>query len=114
MPAGLGHHNTRNASGVATRPQRTLLPIRQNLRPNSRGTGLNGACIISAALADQPIAGLNGSVSMIPEDFLKTLQPMGKIASVQDVVDAVLYLAQANQVAGEALHVDGGSQAGRW
>jgi NAD(P)-dependent dehydrogenase (short-subunit alcohol dehydrogenase family) len=108
---------------------------------------------ITAALADQPIAGINGSVSMItkgglntvirclaieyaregirfnavapgvvdtpmhkddPKDFLKTLQPMGEIASVKDVVDAVLYLAQAGQVTGEVLHVDGGSHAGRW
>jgi hypothetical protein len=27
------------------------------------------------------------------KDFLKTLQPMGKMADVTDVVDAVLYLA---------------------
>jgi NAD(P)-dependent dehydrogenase (short-subunit alcohol dehydrogenase family) len=49
-----------------------------------------------------------------PKDFLKTLQPMGKIASVKDVVDAVLYLAQAGQVTGEVLHVDGGAHTGRW
>jgi len=49
-----------------------------------------------------------------PKDFLKTLQPMGKIASVKDVVDAVLYLAQAGQVTGEVIHVDGGAHAGRW
>lgn len=49
-----------------------------------------------------------------PKDFLKTLQPMGKIASVSDVVDAVLYLAEARQVTGEVLHVDGGAHAGRW
>jgi NAD(P)-dependent dehydrogenase (short-subunit alcohol dehydrogenase family) len=48
------------------------------------------------------------------KDFLKTLQPMGRIADVKDVVDAVLYLAQANQVTGEVLHVDGGAHAGRW
>ena len=36
MPAGLGHHNTRTQSGVAARPQGTLLSIRQNVRPNSR------------------------------------------------------------------------------
>jgi NAD(P)-dependent dehydrogenase (short-subunit alcohol dehydrogenase family) len=48
-----------------------------------------------------------------PKDFLKTLQPMGKIADVADVVDAVLYLAQA-QVSGEVLHVNGGAHAGRW
>ena len=49
-----------------------------------------------------------------PKDSLKALQPMGKIADVKDVVDAVLYLAQAGQVTGEVLHVDGGAHAGRW
>jgi NAD(P)-dependent dehydrogenase (short-subunit alcohol dehydrogenase family) len=39
---------------------------------------------------------------------------MGRIADVEDVVDAVLYLAQAGQVTGEVLHVDGGVHAGRW
>lgn len=45
---------------------------------------------------------------------LQTRQPMGKIASVQDIVDAVMYLAHAYQVTGEVLHVDGGAHAGRW
>jgi len=49
-----------------------------------------------------------------PKDFLKTLQPMGRFATVKDVVDAVLYLARADQVTGEVLHVDGGAHAGRW
>jgi NAD(P)-dependent dehydrogenase (short-subunit alcohol dehydrogenase family) len=49
-----------------------------------------------------------------PKDVLKTLQPMGRIASVRDVVDAVLYLADAGQVTGEVLHVDGGAHAGKW
>ena len=33
---GLGHHNARTQSGVAARPQGTLLSVRQNVRPNSR------------------------------------------------------------------------------
>ena len=49
-----------------------------------------------------------------PKDRLKTLQPMGKIASIGDIADAVLYLARAEQVTGEVLHVDGGAHAGRW
>ncbi|MFZ3216582.1 MAG: SDR family oxidoreductase [Candidatus Acidiferrales bacterium] len=49
-----------------------------------------------------------------PKDFLETFQPMGKIVQVKDVVDAVLYLAEAGQVTGEVLHVDGGAHAGRW
>jgi NAD(P)-dependent dehydrogenase (short-subunit alcohol dehydrogenase family) len=108
---------------------------------------------ITASSADQPIAGDNGSVSMITKgglntvtrslaieyakegirfnavapgvvdtpmhksdsrEFLKTLQPMGKMVAVKDIVDAVLYLSQAGQVTGEVLHVDGGAHAGRW
>jgi NAD(P)-dependent dehydrogenase (short-subunit alcohol dehydrogenase family) len=49
-----------------------------------------------------------------PKEFLKTLQPMGQIAAVSDVVDAVLYLTAAGQVTGEILRVDGGSHVGRW
>jgi NAD(P)-dependent dehydrogenase (short-subunit alcohol dehydrogenase family) len=49
-----------------------------------------------------------------PKDSLRTLQPMGTIVEVRDIVDAVLYLAEANQITGEVLHVDGGAHAGRW
>jgi NAD(P)-dependent dehydrogenase (short-subunit alcohol dehydrogenase family) len=47
-------------------------------------------------------------------EFLKTLQPMGRMVAVGDIVDAVLYLAWAGQVTGEVLHVDGGAHAGCW
>ena len=43
-----------------------------------------------------------------------TLQPTMKMATVKDVVDAVLYLAQAGHVSGEILHVDGAAPARRW
>lgn len=126
----------------------TQLAVKQMLKQRS-----GSVVTITGALADNPIAGVNASVSMMtkgglntvtrqlaieyakegirfnavapgvvdtplhrdnPKDFLKTLQPMGKIATVKDVVDAVLYLAQADQVTGEVLHVDGGAHAGRW
>lgn len=48
------------------------------------------------------------------KDAMKTFQPMGKIVEIKDIVDAVLYLAEAGQVTGEVLHVDGGAHAGRW
>lgn len=48
------------------------------------------------------------------KDVLKTFQPMGKIVEIKDIIDAVLYLAEAGQVTGEVLHVDGGAHAGRW
>jgi NAD(P)-dependent dehydrogenase (short-subunit alcohol dehydrogenase family) len=49
-----------------------------------------------------------------PKDFLKTLQPLGKMQDVKDIVDAIVYLSEAPQVTGEVLHVDGGAHAGKW
>ena len=110
-------------------------------------------CVVSitAALADRPIAGVNGSVSMITKGGLNsatqnlateyakdgirfnavapgevdtpmhpnnpndsTLQRAIRRATVKDIVDAVLYLAQAGHVSGEILHVDGAAPARRW
>jgi NAD(P)-dependent dehydrogenase (short-subunit alcohol dehydrogenase family) len=126
----------------------TQLTVKQMLKQKS-----GSVVTISGSLADNPIAGVNASVSMItkgglntvtrslaieyakegirfnavapgtvdtplhkdePKDFLTTLQPMGKVVHVKDVVDAVLYVVQADQVTGEILHVDGGAHAGRW
>jgi NAD(P)-dependent dehydrogenase (short-subunit alcohol dehydrogenase family) len=126
----------------------TQLAVKQMLKQKS-------GCVvtITGSLADNPIAGVNASVSMITKGGLNTVtrqlaieyakegirfnavapgvvdtplhkngsrealearQPMGQIASVQDIVDAVLYLASAGQVTGEVLHVDGGAHAGSW
>jgi NAD(P)-dependent dehydrogenase (short-subunit alcohol dehydrogenase family) len=49
-----------------------------------------------------------------PVDFLKTLAPMGTISTVEDIVNAVVYLTEARQVTGEVLHVDGGAHNGKW
>jgi NAD(P)-dependent dehydrogenase (short-subunit alcohol dehydrogenase family) len=46
--------------------------------------------------------------------FLKTLHPIERLASVEEVVDAVLYLTRATFVTGEVIRVDGGAHAGRW
>ena len=72
----------------------TQLTVKQTLKQKSENV-VN----ISASLADQPVAGVNASVSTV---------------EVRDVVDAVLYLAHADQVTGEVIHVDGGAHAGRW
>jgi NAD(P)-dependent dehydrogenase (short-subunit alcohol dehydrogenase family) len=50
----------------------------------------------------------------VPKESLTTRQPLKTITEVKDIVDAVLYLACADQVTGEVLHVDGGAHAGRW
>lgn len=47
-------------------------------------------------------------------DFLAKLHPMGRMGEVSEIVDAVLYLDQAQFVTGEILHVDGGQHAGHW
>lgn len=44
---------------------------------------------------------------------LDALHPLGRVAEVADVVDAILYLERATFVTGETLHVDGGQAAGR-
>ena len=46
--------------------------------------------------------------------FLSDLQSVGHKGTVEDVVEAVLYLDSAAFVTGEILHVDGGASAGRW
>jgi NAD(P)-dependent dehydrogenase (short-subunit alcohol dehydrogenase family) len=126
----------------------TQLTVKQMLKQKS-----GNVVTISASLADQPVAGVNASVSMITKGGLNTVtrslaieyakegirfnavapgvvdtalhkdgtgeplttrQPMGKISTVKDIVHAVLYLAQAGQITGEVLHVDGGAHAGCW
>lgn len=127
----------------------TQLTVKQMLAQKSGGSIVS----ITASLADNPIAGINASISMItkggidtvtrslaieyakegirinavapgvvdtpmhkddPKDFLKTLSPMGTIANVQEIVDAVIYLTEATHVTGEVLHVDGGAHVGKW
>lgn len=47
-------------------------------------------------------------------EFLRTLQPAGRIGTVQEIADAVLYLTDAAFTTGVVLPVDGGMGAGKW
>ncbi len=47
-------------------------------------------------------------------DFLKTLSPLGRIGSTDEIVRAALYLTDAEFTTGAVLHVDGGMSTGRW
>ena len=49
-----------------------------------------------------------------PPDVMRGLSPMGRPSTVQDIVDAVLYLTDAATVTGDTLYVDGGAHVGRW
>jgi len=127
----------------------TQLAIKRMLAQKSGGSIVS----ITAALADNPVAGVNASIPMIikgglntitrslaieyakdgirvnavapgvvdtplhrdnPKDFLKSLSPMGGISTIQEIVDAVIYLTEAPHVTGEVLHVDGGAHVGKW
>jgi NAD(P)-dependent dehydrogenase (short-subunit alcohol dehydrogenase family) len=63
---------------------------------------------VAPGIVDTPM------VKNVPMDFLKTMQPMGQVSSVKDIVDAIIYLTEADQVTGEVLHVDGGAHVGKW
>ncbi|HRX87647.1 MAG TPA: SDR family oxidoreductase [Phycisphaerae bacterium] len=49
-----------------------------------------------------------------PKEVMESLAPMGRVSTVQDVTDAVMYLTDAATVTGHILYVDGGAHAGRW
>lgn len=47
-------------------------------------------------------------------EFLNNLSPIGRVAEVSEIVDAVMYLQGAKFVTGENIRVDGGAHAGKW
>src|SRR5947207_5096367 len=127
----------------------TQLTVKQMLAQKTGGSIVT----ITAALAANPIVGVQASVPMITKrgldtitkhlaieyakdgirfnavapgvvdtplhkndrkEVLQTLNPMGVLSSVKDVVDAVMYLTDAATVTGDILYVDGGAHIGRW
>ena len=48
------------------------------------------------------------------KEYLKGLSPMGTLPNIDDLVDAIVYLAEARSVTGEVLHVDAGAHNGKW
>jgi NAD(P)-dependent dehydrogenase (short-subunit alcohol dehydrogenase family) len=49
-----------------------------------------------------------------PKDLMESLSPMGRVSTVKEIVDAVMYLTDAATVTGDILYVDGGAHFGRW
>jgi NAD(P)-dependent dehydrogenase (short-subunit alcohol dehydrogenase family) len=64
--------------------------------------------IVAPGVVDTPLHEKN------PKDFLRSLSPLGRIADVQDIANAVAYLTEAEHVTGEVLHVDAGAHLGKW
>jgi NAD(P)-dependent dehydrogenase (short-subunit alcohol dehydrogenase family) len=49
-----------------------------------------------------------------PVDVMQSLSPMGRVSTVQEIADAVMYLTDAKTVTGDILYVDGGAHFGHW
>jgi NAD(P)-dependent dehydrogenase (short-subunit alcohol dehydrogenase family) len=49
-----------------------------------------------------------------PKDVMASLSPMGRVSTVKEITDAVLYLTEATTITGDILYVDGGAHFGRW
>ena len=47
-------------------------------------------------------------------EFVKGLNPFGRLGEIKEVVDAILFLTDATFITGEILDVDGGAHAGKW
>ncbi|MBC3372675.1 SDR family oxidoreductase [Pseudomonas sp. SWRI92] len=47
-------------------------------------------------------------------DFLNNLAPAGRVGTIDEIADAVLYLAGADFTTGAILPVDGGMSSGKW
>jgi NAD(P)-dependent dehydrogenase (short-subunit alcohol dehydrogenase family) len=47
-------------------------------------------------------------------ESLKHLHPIRRLATVQEIVDATLFLVRAPFITGQVLYVDGGAHAGKW
>jgi len=47
-------------------------------------------------------------------EFLKGMHPIARLGTVQEIVDAALFLARSTFITGEILYVDGGAHAGKW
>ena len=46
--------------------------------------------------------------------MLKLLHPIARLGTVQEIVDAALFLVRSSFITGEVLYVDGGAHAGKW
>jgi NAD(P)-dependent dehydrogenase (short-subunit alcohol dehydrogenase family) len=64
--------------------------------------------VVAPGVVDTPL------LKDAPKEFLRTLSPLGRIATSEDIAEAVFYLTKASQVTGEVLYVDGGAHLGHW
>jgi NAD(P)-dependent dehydrogenase (short-subunit alcohol dehydrogenase family) len=117
-PRGSGHIVTITTSLV----DQPLLAVPSALAALSKG-GLNAATrslAIEYAGKGIRVNAVSAGIIKTPmhpaetHDFLATLHPMRRMGTIDEIVEAVLYLDTAQFVTGEILHVDGGQHAGHW
>ena len=71
----------------------------------SRGIRVN---TVAAGIIDTPMHPAEN------HEVLKGLSPAGRLGTVREMAEAVLFLESATFVSGQILHVDGGAHAGKW
>src|SRR5580700_1210363 len=49
-----------------------------------------------------------------PKDVMASLSPMGRVSTVKEIADAVMYLTDAATITGDILYADGGAHFGHW
>ncbi|HEY9759173.1 MAG TPA: SDR family oxidoreductase [Oculatellaceae cyanobacterium] len=64
--------------------------------------------IVSPGIVDTPMH------ENSDHEALKSLSPLHRLATTDEIIDAILYLDSAKFISGENLRVDGGAHAGRW
>jgi len=119
MTANGGGHIVNITASVSIQPNRkvpAVLPVlvKGGLNSATRALALELAphnvkvSAVAPGVIDTPLHAKD------PQEFLKSLNPSGQIGSVQDIVDAVLYLTDARFTTGVVLSVDGGATTGVW
>ncbi len=95
-------------------PAALQIMVKGGIEAISRGLAIEYASqgirfnTVSAGAIDTPMH--------VPEahEFLKVLHPVGRMGKVKEIVDAVIFLVDADFTTGVVLHVDGGAHAGKW
>jgi NAD(P)-dependent dehydrogenase (short-subunit alcohol dehydrogenase family) len=117
IAAGRGGHIVNITAALAMQPRSNVpaflaVLLKGGLNAATRGLALELAPHGIRVNAVAP--GIIDSPLHTPEShqFLKTMQPAGRLGTVAEIADAVLYLAGADFTNGIVLPVDGGATAG--
>jgi NAD(P)-dependent dehydrogenase (short-subunit alcohol dehydrogenase family) len=99
------HADRKIPAGLAALTKGGLAAVTKSLAIEYAHNGIR-VNAISPGYIDTPMHADDDSVA------LASMHPLGRMGSMTDIVDGVLYLENATFVTGEILHVDGGQSAG--